>query len=44
MEQKNKFVLDWEPRPGRGKTLKAFVRIQGKAARKKKNGGTHYGR
>lgn len=44
MKQKNKFVLEWEPKAGRGKALKAFQKMQEKAARKKKNGGKHHGR
>ena len=44
MKQKNKFVLEWEPKAGRGKALKAFQKMQEKAARKKKRGGKRHGR
>ena len=44
MMQKNEFALDWEPKAERGKALKAFARMQEKAARKKKSGGKRHGR
>lgn len=44
MMRKNEFVLDWEPGTGRGKALKAFAKMQEKAAKKKKSGGKRHGR
>lgn len=42
IKQKIQFALNWEPKSGREKPLKAFARILEQKARKKK-GGKHHG-